>query len=425
MKKVMLFIPLVSSLSLAGSLHFKALSDGSHNSQAYGISGDGSKILGYAWGGPESYSYFPCYWDENGACNFIVDIGNSYAGGAAYSSNYDGSVIVGNMGFPGLQLRSFRFENSTLTCLPDLIENKDSRGSAVSETGEITGVTGGDLIYPMELYPGNASFSWTEQGGIRDISQYLTFANLTFPSSKPLSITADGTLIAGCFLSGPFGIETSTIAGYYKDGQWNKLDPSFGEGSVAYVVTPDGKYFGGKSNGFAFRKEANSAPEILFPGFITALSDDGRIGVGGDNDGNAVIWTQSRGVLNLNTILRNSCADELPNDFQGAQIATGISADGSTIVGYTFRSWEIDNVTYTLKRAFLLTGFENIESTCASDFNSDSAVDDTDFTSFIVAYNDMLCPESQSCPCDINFDDLVDDTDFTFFVVAYNKLECE
>lgn len=62
---------------------------------------------------------------------------------------------------------------------------------------------------------------------------------------------------------------------------------------------------------------------------------------------------------------------------------------------------------------------------CPADFNNDGFVDDSDFVQFVVAYNELLCPEAPgTCPCDLNHDGMVDDTDFVFFVGAYNELLC-
>lgn len=60
---------------------------------------------------------------------------------------------------------------------------------------------------------------------------------------------------------------------------------------------------------------------------------------------------------------------------------------------------------------------------CPADFSGDLLVDDTDFQTFIVAYNILECPPV--CPADLNHDNYVDDADFQLFVQAYNALVCE
>ena len=65
------------------------------------------------------------------------------------------------------------------------------------------------------------------------------------------------------------------------------------------------------------------------------------------------------------------------------------------------------------------------KSPCLGDLNLDGSVDDSDFSIFIVAYNELLCPpQPADCVADLNADDLVDDGDFVYFVVAYDDLLC-
>ncbi|MGH7243809.1 MAG: hypothetical protein ACREJD_10365 [Phycisphaerales bacterium] len=64
---------------------------------------------------------------------------------------------------------------------------------------------------------------------------------------------------------------------------------------------------------------------------------------------------------------------------------------------------------------------------CAGDLNGDGQVDDSDFVSFVVAYNILDCADlamPAGCPADFNSDGVVDDFDFVSFVVAYNELVC-
>lgn len=66
---------------------------------------------------------------------------------------------------------------------------------------------------------------------------------------------------------------------------------------------------------------------------------------------------------------------------------------------------------------------------CPGDINNDSLVDDSDFSIFVVAYNDLLCPMLPSgypagCPADLNGDGMVDDSDFAIFVSGYDALLC-
>lgn len=64
---------------------------------------------------------------------------------------------------------------------------------------------------------------------------------------------------------------------------------------------------------------------------------------------------------------------------------------------------------------------------CPGDLNSDSVVDDADFSLFAAAYNILDCADPTmpvGCPADLNGDALVEDADFSIFVVAYDALVC-
>jgi hypothetical protein len=61
------------------------------------------------------------------------------------------------------------------------------------------------------------------------------------------------------------------------------------------------------------------------------------------------------------------------------------------------------------------------------DFNTDSFVDDLDFSLFALSYTTGSCGNSSmpaGCPADLNADGFVDDLDFQLFAVAYDRLIC-
>lgn len=89
------------------------------------------------------------------------------------------------------------------------------------------------------------------------------------------------------------------------------------------------------------------------------------------------------------------------------------------------RAQEADAGNYSISAtdscAVASTSIE-IVITCANDIDRDGLVDDTDFQSFVHAYNALLCPFD--CPFDTNGDRVVDDADFISFVQEYNILVC-
>lgn len=62
---------------------------------------------------------------------------------------------------------------------------------------------------------------------------------------------------------------------------------------------------------------------------------------------------------------------------------------------------------------------------CAGDLNFDGFVDDSDFSIFAGAYNDLICAAPPAfCDADLNSDSVVDDVDFVIFAASYNDLIC-
>jgi hypothetical protein len=423
MKKTILILNLICNSGIARPIDFSILTNSDTDSRAYGISSNGEKIVGYSnYNNGSQYIQIPCYWNANGDLHYIVDPSSAHSGGSAYSSNSDGSVIVGNLANSG-QLVAFRWKSSgSVFVLPEVVLYRDARAASVSESGVIVGTDGNDSLYGVEVPPNSSCFSWTEQGGIKNISKYIVvFGNYGFPASKALSVSSDGSIIAGCYLSGPFGTEKSTIAGYYQNNEWKRLDPNLKEGSVAYFVSSDGNYFAGSYNGKAFRKRMGYPYESLFSGTISSMTPDGKIAVGCNSEGNAVIWTKTRGSVQINDIVYS--LPNLPDWFQKAEMATGISVDGTKIVGYTSRTFQVNNVPNTIKQAFILSGLNVFSDSCPSDLNKDGLVNDMDFSAFASQYDSVLC--SIDCNGDINLDSFVDDKDFSLFVVAYDNLNCE
>lgn len=64
-----------------------------------------------------------------------------------------------------------------------------------------------------------------------------------------------------------------------------------------------------------------------------------------------------------------------------------------------------------------------LEIECPGDLNLDSFVDNSDFSFFVEAYNQLIVPDADR-RCDWNGDRLVDNSDFVLFVGYYNELLC-
>ncbi|GAI92515.1 unnamed protein product, partial [marine sediment metagenome] len=105
-------------------------------------------------------------------------------------------------------------------------------------------------------------------------------------------------------------------------------------GSKAYAASADGSvivgfgHFGGHLE--AFRWTESGGMQSLGEGIAYAVSADGSVVVGSDNG--AFIWDQYNGKRDVKEVLENDYGLDLTG--WSLTKATGISADGSTIVGY-------------------------------------------------------------------------------------------
>jgi hypothetical protein len=118
-------------------------------------------------------------------------------------------------------------------------------------------------------------------------------------------------------------------------------------------------------------------------------------------------------------------------------LANGLTPSGATITGATTLSLSLSNVspsdagnydcvissTTPTCPAVTTNSALGTVLCCPADFTGDLLVDDTDFQTFIVAYNALEC--TPVCPADLNHDNVVEDSDFQLFVQAYNALICE
>jgi len=118
-------------------------------------------------------------------------------------------------------------------------------------------------------------------------------------------------------------------------------------------------------------------------------------------------------------------------------LANGTTPSGTVISGATTLSLSLANVSPTDTGNFDCVITSTTPSCpavttnpalatilcCPADFSGDLLVDDTDFQTFIVAYNALEC--TPVCPADLNHDNIVEDADFQLFVQAYNALICE
>jgi len=413
----------------------------SRQSRIYDINNDASVIVGGYASSSYSSRLFPCKWNLDNIAEFLLDPSehaSEYNDGFAAACNDSGSIIVGNFDRKAFQWTE---ESSIQYILPPLdlfgIGNRYWEAVDVNEFGMIVGNSTGpgrnqfNYPWPDPEQFSQSFISFSLQSS--DVSYYHLCPMMGFrptPYAKILGMSRYGNKIFGTST-----YEFCSNSNYYKafkyeNSSWLSISEDFTWGSYVKASSSNGSVIGGWS-GYLDGGFIKTPDYIHFLGTdisIYALSGDGFVAVGGSGlSAEAIIWTKPRGIISVDSLILSSFSSQIPltiGDWgfvERTKEATCISSDGTCIGGNTVHGHLISN-------AFVLTGLSLLNDHCPCDFNKDGQVDDSDFVIFVVAYNNLLCPNAVTdplCRMDINLDGLVDDADFSLFVVAYNKLECE
>ena len=327
---------LLSSVSTSSAGSFQGLGDLPGNdfySSPSAISADGKVIVGvsHSANGTEAFRW------ENGAITPLGDLPGGDFSSIANDVSYDGTRIVGYSNSEQSNANNgreaFVWENGTMTGLGFFPQSpSDSSATGISDDGSvISGWARRGSLYPVEREAAIFSGTGNLTGLGYKVDDY-TMSDYTLA----YSISGDGSVVAGVCGSYP------TSGFYWKNGNMlpltNRTDVYVDPRGVSY----DGSVIVGCvfSPYEAFRWENGEMIGLgtLFPATLsgaTAVSADGSVIVGwseselGDNL--PFIWDENNGMRNLIDILTTDLGLDLGNWKLGS--ATGISADGLTIVG--------------------------------------------------------------------------------------------
>jgi probable HAF family extracellular repeat protein len=247
---------------------------------ASGVSADGSTVVGQ----PPTGTLAGWRWTESGG---FQDLGLA----AAYAASSDGSVIAGARlaTFGGqLGLQAVRWTSSGAVPISTL--PSDARG--ISGDGSV--LVGGNSSRTPPPPPFTLlleAFRWTSAAGMVGLGDLPGGGALR---SQANAVSADGSVIVG-YGTSDFGTEAF---------RWTSALGMVGLGDL---------------------------PGGIFQSEALAVSADGSIIVGrGDGFEEPFIWDAVNGMRSLTTVLTDLGLDLTGWDLR---TATGISADGSTIVG--------------------------------------------------------------------------------------------
>ena len=315
-----------SAASLAwGQASFRGVGDlpgGETESFAYGVSGDGSTVVGMSLSasGQEAFRF------KDGVITGLGDLPDGAFDSVASGASFDGSVIVG-AGNGSVGRQAVLWSGGPAIPLPGLLPEANSEASGVSANGAlVVGWSSSTL--------GVASVRW-ENGTA------ISLGDLPGGSfeSRAQAVSADGATIVGW----------GTTANGFEAFRW-ATDVMSGLGflqggsdSQAFGISADGDYIAGYSWSNGTIEAAvwhNGIPLGL--GFMAGgsstealnLSADGKVVVGSGNaatGAEAFIWDARHGIRPLKQLL----VQQYGLDLQGwsLQEAYAVSDDGRTIVG--------------------------------------------------------------------------------------------
>jgi probable HAF family extracellular repeat protein len=313
---------------------FQGLGDlpgGAFNSAAYGVSADGSVVVGTGTtdAGEQAFRWT--------AATGMVSLGNlpdhSFLTSGASRVSADGSVIVGNGDPVGSGYDTQKGYRWTLAGgMTDLGTLNGSPSHVVD------GVSADGSVVVGEA--GNQAFRWTQSSGMVGLG-FLTGC----PLSRAVAVSADGSVVAGSGSDAtPSTVEQAFVwtsaggirgLGYLPGGTY----------SFPNAISPDGTVVVGSAN--------SSAGEVVFrwtesTGLVNlgsllgrtthplGVSQNGAIIVGGGGSdathGDAFIWDADHGMRILQSVLTTDYNLDLTG--WHLQSAFGITPDGSIIVGW-------------------------------------------------------------------------------------------
>jgi uncharacterized membrane protein len=306
---------------------------------AFGVSGDGTTAVGESVGsqGIEAFR-----WTE---ADGLVGLGffphQPDTSSQAHATNVDGTIIVGVAGRPDALLEEgapFGWTEATGMLLIPNLGGSDTGGIAQSITPD------GNIIVGWVGSPtGYQAFRWTQATSTQGLG-LLPNEKI----SRALGVSADGSVIVGNgsvdTLDFPHPFRWTADTG-------KVILPALNPETIgsANAITPDGTVIVGQSAGRAVRWEGDQVENLgELPGgsqastyWAQAVTEDGSIvtGVGDYNasqgTGEAFIWDAQHGMRSLRLLLLSQYGLTEVTDWV-LFAATGMSADGSVIVGYGF-----------------------------------------------------------------------------------------
>lgn len=322
----MLFARTASGFSLQG---LGDLPGGDSYSAAWGISGDGSTIVGDS-GSPNGSEAF--FWKSSRGMTGVGALPNRPFFSIGRGTSQDGSVVVGYSSNSSGALEAFRWSSADgMVDLGSLSGGGYSEALAASSNGNVVVGVGSSSSASFEAY------QWTSSSGMVGLG-FLSGDS----GSYAFGVSGEGSVVIGA----SYGSARSQAY------RWTNATGMVGLGfldggskrSVALGISTDGSTIVGSSDSTqgkqAFRWTRSLGmvglgylPGRSFDSESLAVSADGSVVVGESrsNEGSeAFVWSSQTGMLSVRDILTNKGVDLTGWKLQSA---TAVSADGTVIAG--------------------------------------------------------------------------------------------
>ncbi len=274
-------------------------------SSAYGVSGDGSSIVGQS-GSNRSFIY------TNGT---MSEIFSTLGGSSIYAMgiSYDGSVVVGYGQNANSVNRAFKYENSVMTDLGSLGgANAESYAYKISDDNSV-------IIGDSEISAGNYQAFKYSNGTMTDLG------TLGGSDSSAYDLSADGSIIVGA--------STNSAGNYhafkYSNDTMTDLGTLGGLNSYATAISSDGTIIAGVS------QNSSGEDRLFLYNDSSSTTDSSMI----DTENTILSFYQNGAqlysLLNLkNSLLRNSLSQDC-NKFGAKNLCLSI--------GYRYANTNIHN----------------------------------------------------------------------------------
>ncbi|MBU1002452.1 MAG: autotransporter domain-containing protein [Proteobacteria bacterium] len=307
------------------------------------VSADGTTVVGYV-------SNEAALWSDGTLTGLgFLDTTGTYEFSRAYGVSADGSVVVGDSSDSDNKTQAFRWSGGTMTGLGFLDTTyKYSSATGVSANGSVVVGDSSDSA------DNRRAFRWTESSGV--MTDLGTLGG--HDRSGANAVSADGLVVVGdCYDSGYSNYEafrwvsdgtatggTMASLGFLDTSGTYTVSHAYGvssDGSVvvgysydsddnvqAFRWVSDGSASGGSMAGLGFLSSVSKWSQAI------AVSTNGSVVVGKSyddgGDSHAFYWTESSGMVTLASLLAAGGVD-----LTGwvLEEASGVSGDGTIIVG--------------------------------------------------------------------------------------------